>query len=73
MSPRKIIACGKCQSYFVTYDKNRPWGCSKFGFKSSTLPSQLVFNTTGTNCAYFKKKVFLERSKKSDIRSVRTT
>tara|TARA_Y100001968_G_C19182044_1_gene630918 strand:- start:584 stop:805 length:222 start_codon:yes stop_codon:yes gene_type:complete len=73
MATRKQIACLKCQSYFVTYDKNRPWGCSRFGFKSSILPSQLVFNTTGTNCAYFVKKVNLKDQKEQPVRNVRMT
>ena len=71
MSPRNIISCGTCQSYFVTYDKKRPWGCSRFGFKSSTLPSQLVFNTTGTNCAYFNTKSVLSKKHAMQARNER--
>ena len=71
MAVRKQIACLKCQSYFVTYDKNRPWGCSRFGFKSSILPSQLVFNTTGTNCAYFIEKEAFVKNKPSQVRNER--
>ena len=71
MSSRNTIACGTCQSYFVTYDKKRPWGCSRFGFKSSTLPSQLVFSTTGTNCAYFTEKQVVLKNRKSQVRNER--
>ncbi len=65
MTKRKLISCGKCQFFFVTYQKSRPWGCSRFGFKSATLPSQVVFSTTGTNCAYFKAKEIFTKKKSS--------
>jgi hypothetical protein len=48
--------CSKCVNFFVTHDKNRPWGCRKFNFKSKALPNQTVSMTTGTECAYFKDK-----------------
>ena len=73
MKKNNQILCGKCKFYFVTYEKYKPWGCSKFGFKSSILPSQLVFNTTGTNCAYFVKKVNLKDQKEQPVRNVRMT
>ncbi|NBT87714.1 MAG: hypothetical protein EBT51_05325 [Flavobacteriaceae bacterium] len=52
------IICGNCKYYFVTHDKNRPWGCNKFGFKSNTIPCQEVKNASGTDCAYYEKKSF---------------
>jgi hypothetical protein len=51
------IACGLCVNYFVTYDKKRPRGCKKFGFKSSQSPSLEVFSATGTNCAHYEHKL----------------
>ena len=56
MKKRRQVLCGKCEFFFVTYNKFKPWGCSRFGFKSQALPSQVVFSTTGINCAYFKEK-----------------
>jgi hypothetical protein len=50
------ITCYNCLYYFVTHEKNRPWGCKKFGFKSKFLPSQEVFKATGTDCAYYLQK-----------------
>ena len=37
---------------FITYKKERPWGCKKFGFISKFIPSSEVFSTTGIECAY---------------------
>ena len=34
------IACGKCRFYFTTHDPSRPWGCSKFNFKSKNSESR---------------------------------
>lgn len=58
------IVCGKCEYYYVTHDRLRPWGCRKFGFKSSRLPSQEVRSTTGMNCAYFTEKNFNQTSER---------
>ena len=58
------ITCSNCVHFFVTHDKNRPWGCKKFNFKSKSLPSQSVFITTGTDCAYHKAKTKAVLSKR---------
>tara|TARA_A100001011_G_scaffold384966_1_gene458289 strand:+ start:826 stop:1062 length:237 start_codon:yes stop_codon:yes gene_type:complete len=71
MKKRQQILCGKCEYFFVTYNKSKPWGCSRFGFKSQALPSQVVFSTTGINCAYFKKKNVLLRKHASQARNER--
>lgn len=69
MKMRQQILCGKCEFFFVTHNKFKPWGCTKFGFKSQALPSQVVFSTTGINCAYFKKKNVSFRKLESQVRS----
>ena len=46
------VRCHGCAHYFVTHDRNRPYGCSKFGFKTKSLPSQVVIESTGMQCAY---------------------
>ena len=51
------IKCMGCLHFYITYKKERPWGCKKFGFISKLTPSIEVFKTTGTECAYrFEKK-----------------
>ena len=46
------VRCHGCAHYFVTYDRKRPYGCAKFGFKTKSLPSQVVIESTGMQCAY---------------------
>lgn len=71
MKKRQQILCGKCKFFFVTYNKFKPWGCSRFGFKSQALPSQVVFSTTGINCAYFIEKGARFRKSASQVRNER--
>lgn len=59
------IACGRCRHYFVSHDPENPWGCRKFGFKSSTLPSHAVKQTTGTDCAYFDQLKFIRKPERN--------
>ena len=46
------ITCNGCAYLYITYKKERPWGCKKFGFISKFSPYMEVFNTTGIECAY---------------------
>ena len=52
----KHINCYRCEYLFITHEKNKRYGCRKFGFKGPYFPSITVFSTTGTKCAYFKLK-----------------
>ena len=61
---KMIISCAKCSHYFVTHQKERPWGCRKFGFKSKILPNLLVKSSTGMECAYYSEKITIEARKK---------
>ena len=53
---KKVVKCSGCDYFFITYKKERPWGCKKFGFISKTIPAFDVFSTTGIECAYRKEK-----------------
>ncbi len=53
----RIIRCYGCVHYFVTYDRHRPYGCARFGFKTKSLPSQVVIESTGMQCAYREDRV----------------
>ena len=50
------VNCYQCEYLFITHEKNKRYGCRKFGFKGPYFPSITVFSTTGTKCAYFKTK-----------------
>tara|TARA_B100000902_G_C26528923_1_gene536907 strand:+ start:311 stop:499 length:189 start_codon:yes stop_codon:yes gene_type:complete len=60
----KKVVCHGCVYFFVTYKMRRPWGCKKFGFISKILPSLEVYMTTGTECAYKKKRYTKSRGLK---------
>ena len=51
------ITCNGCVYFYITYKKERPWGCKKFGFISKFLPAREVFSTTGIECAYRTEKI----------------
>ena len=57
------VNCYQCEYLYITHEKNRRYGCRKFGFKGPYFPSVTVFSTTGTKCAYFKLKKRLQDSK----------
>jgi len=44
------INCITCVHYYVTWDRNFPYGCRLFEFKSRKLPSLLVLESTGEKC-----------------------
>ena len=56
--------CSDCAHFFVTYQPNRPWGCRHFGFKAKKIPAQVVWETSGTNCAFKLVRKALERKKR---------
>ena len=49
---KNTVRCHGCLHYFVTYDRHRPNGCARFGFKTKSLPAQVVIESTGMQCAY---------------------
>jgi hypothetical protein len=67
------LDCRGCRHFFVTYEPRNPWGCRQFGFKGKNLPAQIVYQSTGMQCAYFsenasvKNSAVSRRKKKSGI------
>jgi hypothetical protein len=67
------LNCRGCRHFFVTYEPRNPWGCRQFGFKGKNLPAQIVYQSTGMQCAYFsenasvKNSAVSRRKKKSGI------
>lgn len=56
MSEHVRINCFKCKYFFITWDTNNPRGCSYFGFKTTQLPSVIVFKSSGKKCGAFSPK-----------------
>lgn len=59
------VNCITCIHYYVTWDKNFPYGCRLFEFKSRKLPSLLVRESTGDKCKNYvekKKRIMMHKS-----------
>jgi len=52
----KPINCRDCTHYYITWDKNRPYGCRAMGFKCKKLPCWVVKESSGMACQTFKPK-----------------
>jgi hypothetical protein len=50
------IRCANCRYYQVTWDAEKPYGCSKLGFKSRIEPSKYVVQVSGNMCRSFSSK-----------------
>lgn len=50
------IICQKCKYYFVTWEVHKPHGCNAYNFKSKLLPSQIVLQSSGIKCSFYKQK-----------------
>ena len=50
------IRCINCKFYQVSWDEDKPYGCSKLGFKSKIEPSAYVIQISGNICQSFVAK-----------------
>lgn len=48
--------CFKCKHFYITWDKNFPYGCRAMGFKSKEISSVVVRQSSGMKCLYFEEK-----------------
>lgn len=51
-SPR----CRACRYYYITWDRQRPYGCRKLGFKAAVEPALVVWRVSGHRCLAFAPK-----------------
>ncbi len=55
--PRENLPnCMKCQHYYVTYRKDKPFGCRAMGFISRTNPARVVYTASGIHCQKFSAR-----------------
>lgn len=47
------INCRICIHFRVTWDPNRPFGCTLYNLKSKQLPSAVVLSSSGEQCKVF--------------------
>ena len=52
----KINRCRHCKYYFITWDRDRPYGCRAFGFKTKGVPWDVVKESSGKECMMFSPK-----------------
>lgn len=50
------LDCRKCVHFFVTWEKNCPYGCKAYGFKGHQMPSIVVKSSSGERCNFFKQR-----------------
>ena len=50
------LDCRKCVHFFVTWEKNCPYGCKAYGFKGPQMPSIVVKSSSGVSCNFFKQR-----------------
>lgn len=48
--------CRMCVHFFVTWQKNSPYGCKAYGFKGPQMPSVVVKASSGEPCKFFKQR-----------------
>jgi hypothetical protein len=48
--------CNQYKQYFVTLDRALPHGCKLMGFKTKTVSSKVVYQTSGMFCQGFEAK-----------------
>lgn len=51
------VDCRRCNHFKVTWEKDRPYSCKIFGFKSKRMPSVEVLLSSGTECLKFSQKI----------------
>jgi len=55
-SSQKEVDCFQCRYFYTTWEAHQPRGCKAFGFKTSQIPSQVVFEASGEPCLKFLPK-----------------
>lgn len=53
---RKKIDCRACGNFYITWDKDMPYGCKAHAFKSARIPSVVVFQSSGMDCLLYSPK-----------------
>lgn len=48
--------CFKCVHFYVTWDRNFPYGCRALGFKTRNNPAVEVLEASGKECLSYMEK-----------------
>ena len=55
-SPSRKTNCRQCRYYYITWEPKTPHGCRAMGFKSQSLPSTVVWRSSGRECQAYVPK-----------------
>jgi hypothetical protein len=66
MPAHNRVDCRKCCHYYVTWHKEHPHGCKAMGFMSSRLPSEVVYQNSGSVCLHFDPKRKTKHAERPD-------
>jgi Zn-dependent M28 family amino/carboxypeptidase len=55
------VDCKKCDFFKITWERDLPYACKAFGFKSKEIPSIVVFSSAGKECIKFSAKIIKKR------------
>ncbi len=58
---REKIDCFTCKHFYITWNKRYARGCKAMGFKSEQIPSQVVRQASGIECARYERKGIKEQ------------
>ena len=50
------VNCRQCAHFYITWDRNFPYGCKAFGLKTKRIPSAEVYLSSGKDCLKFTQK-----------------
>jgi len=48
--------CFACVHFWITHDRDFPYGCKAAGFKSKFMPSKEMLVNSGMVCQFFQEK-----------------
>jgi hypothetical protein len=53
---KKENSCARCAHYYITWDKEFPYGCKSYGFKTREEPRYVVKKMSDQECLLFEEK-----------------
>jgi hypothetical protein len=62
------IDCFTCKYFYITWEKNFPYGCKALGFKSKSMPSGEVFMASAQECLKFEQKPEIQKRKQTGVK-----
>ncbi|MDA9900989.1 hypothetical protein N9D99_00595 [Gammaproteobacteria bacterium] len=70
MGSQKVaeVSCSSCKNFYITWEKEFPYGCRAMDFKSIRLPSLDVVEADGQECLAHENRV--SKAKKGSVERI---